>query len=600
MGVARKWFTFAIFLVGLLQSGPGIRVAADDSKPLESGSPNVSAEIEFWQSVKDTNNPLELEAFIAAYPTGKFSGLAMIRLQALREAQEKSQRDGGSSSTTGVKTQSSTSEQSVSSNGVIPSAPKSLTQSGYIGMELKELPGQGGETASGGRPVTLRVERLFSFGPAAESGIQAKDVIISANDRRFESVGEFVRVILNSPVGTPLDLVVFRDGRRKLLTIRVGDRLESYWRGAHRNDPVAMAFLGSAYQYGRLITKDYDKAYSWLKKSADAGEPFGERQLAVLYQDSGWSKMDWARSLEWLEKAIGHGDSYAKIMAGNTLLYGTKGVKADPERAVGYYRSAAAEGYAQAQYGLGRAYTYGRGVEKDLGQAFKWFRKSAENNLGDGQFQVGYMLDVGQGVKEDNKEAAAWYEKAAARGQSQAMINLAILYHLGDGVPKDVTKAAEWYEKGEAAGNLEGKSGVGWMYEFGVGGRPKDYAKAVSYYQAAADKGNASGQFNLARLYEMGKGVAKDRSEAVRLYRLAAASDDRATKRLKELGEAPYDLREMQRNLIRLGFDPGGADGKLGGKTRAAIRAFQEREGLSLTGRPTPELALRLRNAGNK
>ena len=53
-------------------------------------------------------------------------------------------------------------------------------------------------------------------------------------------------------------------------------------------------------------------------------------------------------------------------------------------------------------------------------------------------------------------------------------------------------------------------------------------------------------------------------------------------------GAAPtaiMPLAAAQRRLAELGFDPGPADGMAGGRTAAAIRAFQQQRGLDVTGR---------------
>ena len=47
----------------------------------------------------------------------------------------------------------------------------------------------------------------------------------------------------------------------------------------------------------------------------------------------------------------------------------------------------------------------------------------------------------------------------------------------------------------------------------------------------------------------------------------------------------PRDLRAVQRELSRRGYDPGPADGAMGPRTRGAIRAFQGDRGLAITGR---------------
>ncbi len=53
-------------------------------------------------------------------------------------------------------------------------------------------------------------------------------------------------------------------------------------------------------------------------------------------------------------------------------------------------------------------------------------------------------------------------------------------------------------------------------------------------------------------------------------------------------------IREMQRALQQAGFDPGAIDGKLGKRTRAAIRAFQQAHGLAVDGRIGPQTVAKL------
>ena len=45
-------------------------------------------------------------------------------------------------------------------------------------------------------------------------------------------------------------------------------------------------------------------------------------------------------------------------------------------------------------------------------------------------------------------------------------------------------------------------------------------------------------------------------------------------------------VRRMQERLEAAGFDPGPADGVMGGRTRAALRSFQEARGLDPNGEP--------------
>jgi hypothetical protein len=52
-------------------------------------------------------------------------------------------------------------------------------------------------------------------------------------------------------------------------------------------------------------------------------------------------------------------------------------------------------------------------------------------------------------------------------------------------------------------------------------------------------------------------------------------------------GDLPRErVRRVQERLAAAGFDPGPADGAMGPRTRAALRAFQEARGLDPTGEP--------------
>ena len=55
------------------------------------------------------------------------------------------------------------------------------------------------------------------------------------------------------------------------------------------------------------------------------------------------------------------------------------------------------------------------------------------------------------------------------------------------------------------------------------------------------------------------------------------------------------DILQLQRLLNRRGFDTGGIDGKLGARSRAAVKAAQLRFGLPADSYPSPELFRRLR-----
>ena len=62
-------------------------------------------------------------------------------------------------------------------------------------------------------------------------------------------------------------------------------------------------------------------------------------------------------------------------------------------------------------------YKEGRGVKQDSAKAAEWFKKAAEQGNAGAQFNLGKMYEVGDGVEQDSVKAADWYKKAAMQKQ---------------------------------------------------------------------------------------------------------------------------------------------------------------------------------------
>ena len=77
-------------VAGIAPSVPPSVPAAQQSSPASrpTASPPASAELEglFWQSIMNSTNPAEFEAYLAQFPNGVFRALAQARLAALRSA----------------------------------------------------------------------------------------------------------------------------------------------------------------------------------------------------------------------------------------------------------------------------------------------------------------------------------------------------------------------------------------------------------------------------------------------------------------------------------------------------------------------------------
>lgn len=101
----------------------------------------------------------------------------------------------------------------------------------------------------------------------------------------------------------------------------------------------------------------------------------------------------------------------------------------DYKSAAKWYRKAAMEGDAGAQYCLGMCYYGGLGVRLNEGEAFKWVRRAAEQGEPDAQKALGDMYLRGEGVKADEIEALEWYRKADYNGNGEAGRIVAQMIH---------------------------------------------------------------------------------------------------------------------------------------------------------------------------
>lgn len=65
---------------------------------------------------------------------------------------------------------------------------------------------------------------------------------------------------------------------------------------------------------------------------------------------------------------------------------------------------------------LGTAYQIGAGVPEDKKESVKWYRKAAEQGNADAQYNLGLAYYNGNGVIQDYVTAYAWWNIAAANG----------------------------------------------------------------------------------------------------------------------------------------------------------------------------------------
>jgi uncharacterized protein len=89
---------------------------------------------------------------------------------------------------------------------------------------------------------------------------------------------------------------------------------------------------------------------------------------------------------------------------------------------------------------------------QDYAAAVDWYRKAAEQGNAIAQYNLGDMYRIGEGVPPDYEATASWYRKAAEQGHARAQNNLGVMYDRGEGVRQDHVNAHMWFNLAAASG----------------------------------------------------------------------------------------------------------------------------------------------------
>jgi TPR repeat protein len=98
---------------------------------------------------------------------------------------------------------------------------------------------------------------------------------------------------------------------------------------------------------------------------------------------------------------------------------------------------------------------FGQGYRADHPQAVAWFRKAAEQDNAGAQFFLGVMYENGQGTAQDYQQAVAWYRKAAEQGNAAAQSGLGRMYTNRLWKHKNIVEAHKWFNIAAAGGDAQ-------------------------------------------------------------------------------------------------------------------------------------------------
>lgn len=302
--------------------------------------------------------------------------------------------------------------------------------------------------------------------------------------------------------------------------------------------------------------------------------------------------------LKALEGKAREGDADSQMALADALTSQTPTSAQDLRRAVYWYGQAAAKGDADAAWTLAELFRGDIGIPDDMEQAANWYRKAAELGHAEAAFDLGLLYTEGYGVERDTAEAARWFQQSADAGVARALYMLGTLYEQGvDGAP-DLDAARAWYGQAAEAGDPGARQA---LRRLDTGGRNVEVAEGPP----AGMLGGPPGSATIRRSTVSGVLPRTDQDEdddedgaaptagPITTMISGAAAGVGAGARAIPVDQA--GVREIQTRLIKLGFQKGKADGFLGKRTVAAIRAYQKSVGLPVDGKASQTLLRRLR-----
>lgn len=271
-----------------------------------------------------------------------------------------------------------------------------------------------------------------------------------------------------------------------------------------------------AFQAGR-----HAKAVELATPLAEKGNADALYLMGFAYESGKGVEASRDKALEFYRKAAAVKQKDAIYRLSFILLASEKEEERSQAREA--LESAAKDDPAVAGRILGEAYLRGRlSPTADPDKAIFWWKSAADAGDVPSLLLIARFYEGQFGFPElkDSKEALAFYGKAAGLGDAPAMAALGSRLLSGDEKFRDEKKGREWLKKAADAKEYSAYLALG-DYEENV---KKDLAAALSQYERGKDAGQIDCILRTADFYIEGKGVEKDPTRGRSLLEKAAES----------------------------------------------------------------------------
>ena len=369
---------------------------------------------------------------------------------------------------------------------------------------------------------------------------------------------------------------------------------------AKKNHHWALFWVGYFYGNGYVVEKDPQKAYDYMKRSADTGKL---QQMHRFAQECIWGTYfhrDYKTALEYLKKCKLR--KYAPGIHELARCYARGiGVKRDHSMAFQLYCQAADLGHAESAYQAAMSSFFNRGTRRDMALEFKYLSIAAGKEHTEALYRLGNAHYFGFGTPQDFPEALKYFHKAAKKGSPDAITQIGYCYYRGFGVEKNLAEAIKWYEKAAGKQYIGAYMQLARMYFAGEGVK-QDHQKSFDYYMLIEKSKNEIEKrivaSEIALFYEQGLVVEKDLTKAFYYNNRAYTNLGRikaGIALLKGIGteKSPAKALEKFNKTVEFGNSPLGA-------YMAAILYISNMEGVEFNPAKAEKLFILSAQAGYK
>lgn len=274
-------------------------------------------------------------------------------------------------------------------------------------------------------------------------------------------------------------------------------------RSGENGNGAALNLLYIIYGNGIGVSRDHEKSLEYLHQGADLGDESALLNLAIgLYVGNGMPR-DLAAACKrfYALQAAEMIDAIASYYFGLITFRGECGIEPDEKRAIEMIRSAAEDGFVDAQKDMGKAYEYGWAGEVNIDLALQWYEQAAKSGDSESLWRIGYAYVNGQDREPDSELAVEYFRQSANLGEVNGMVSLAVMHATGDGIEQDFAEARRLYETAAASGSSTALKNLGVMFMVGQG-VDVDLKEALLYFEKSAALGDPEGEMARDHLRE--------------------------------------------------------------------------------------------------